>query len=197
LIPLEIDITSSIHLPIPEEAEAHPSGFSPPSVEEPPPEMLPVTPEPSSSSSPSWQSFLAEIQSHISIAEVQEKGGSITKELENLRKEFLRKLIANRPTPPPQPPSAPQRDIIDLLIEKLQSFPRIPPESGASELSVPALDLPATHPRIYTETMARLYWSQGDLARAIEIYEVLMQRYPHNTAHYQAQIERIRAGESP
>ncbi|MCS7189860.1 MAG: hypothetical protein RMJ66_08340, partial [Bacteroidia bacterium] len=37
LIPLEIDITSSIHLPIPEEAEAHPSGISPPSVEEPPP----------------------------------------------------------------------------------------------------------------------------------------------------------------
>ncbi|MCX7606663.1 MAG: hypothetical protein N2170_05280 [Bacteroidia bacterium] len=210
LIPLDIDLEGSIHLPVPD-ATTEPSAVSPASasekvdakVNEEATERTPSSTEevvPSPPSAPSlttqpWQSFLREIEMQVPLGEL--KSGPLSKELENLRKEFIRRLLHQRPleTSPAEPQA--RSEWIDILIEKLRTFPKNPPESYPAELSAPAWEPPPQHPRIYTETMARLYWGQGDLARAIEVYEVLCQRHPEKREHYLSQIARIRAGESP
>jgi outer membrane protein assembly factor BamD (BamD/ComL family) len=64
-------------------------------------------------------------------------------------------------------------------------------------MSVPESEAPPPPPPIYTETMARLCWAQGDLPLAIEIYEKLKARHPEKAAYYEAQIMRIQRGEQP
>ncbi len=46
-------------------------------------------------------------------------------------------------------------------------------------------------PKIATKTLAELYASQGDWARAIEVYEELLRKFPNNEA-YQKRIEVLR-----
>jgi hypothetical protein len=124
-------------------------------------------------------------------------GASPVHELEQLRKEFIRRLLAQRPQAALTPDKPTQPNVIDLLIEKLHSFPKASAESGPPELSAPVWEPPPTQPLIYTETMARVYWRQGDIARAIQVYEALCSKHPEKAAYYQEQIARIRAGEAP
>lgn len=199
LVPFDIDIHGSIHLPVPEPSESPseelPSiGTVPPAEERG--EVKPSSPVPPISDGP-WQSFLQELQQQIPLPEGRVL--SLSSELENLRREFIRRLLAQRPSLSSTPEPSAKSHLIDYLIDKLQSFPKASSsgESGAMELSAPAWEAPPAHPRIYTETMAKLYWSQGDLARAIEVYEVLCQKHPEKAEYYQSQIARIRAGEMP
>lgn len=198
-VPLEIDIAASIHLPVPE-PEEEPAHISPPpllpsageSVSEVPPEG---PPSPSLLSSPTWQSFLKELEGQTLTPLTS--GASPVHELEQLRKEFIRRLLAQRPQAALTPDKPTQPNVIDLLIEKLHSFPKASAESGPPELSAPVWEPPPTQPLIYTETMARVYWRQGDIARAIQVYEALCSKHPEKAAYYQEQIARIRAGEAP
>lgn len=190
-IPLEIDVEGSIHLPVPEQKDTNEEEIPLPSSEI-------VLPPPETKSSPSsWQSFLAELQKELPITEVP--AAPVTKELEGLRREFIRRLLARRLLQPHVAPSPQGESLIDKLLRKLESLQ--PPHSQATEevpeLTIPPLETPSSAPRVYTETMARLYWAQGDLVKAIQVYEVLAERHPENASHYRLQIERIRAGEAP
>jgi len=199
-VPLDIDVQASIHLPVPEPTEPSEASFSfvkPASTEE---EKAEPTPEAGSQQPPlliqkGWQSFLAELQQ---LPLPSEKPLTARNELENLRRQYIKRLLEKRVIRPIAPPKPEPNSLIDRILEKLESFPKTPPsEESTVELSVPTWEPPPKTPRIYTETMARLYWSQGDLARAIEVYETLSQRHPEKAAYYRSQIERIRAGEPP
>ncbi|MEN2992991.1 MAG: tetratricopeptide repeat protein [Bacteroidia bacterium] len=191
-VPFDIDVSASIHLPIPEPSEepSPPPASTTLSSPEAPPSA------PSVSIPKKWQSFLQEFQEQSFLSEV---GPSpVSKELENLRREFIRKLLAQRIIQPVFSEKESRSNLIDQLIERLQSFPKSPPvERELGELTVPVWEAPAAEPKAYTETMARLYWRQGDTARAIQVYERLMERHPEKADFYQAQIARIRAGEPP
>ncbi|RMF51530.1 MAG: hypothetical protein D6750_03500 [Bacteroidetes bacterium] len=199
-VPLDIDVQASIHLPVPEPTESSETSFS---FVKPSPAEEQKT-EPTSETGPQqpsfliqrgWQSFLAELQQ---MPLPSEKPLTARNELENLRRQYIKRLLEKRVIRPIAPPKPEPNSLIDHILEKLESFPKTPPsEEGTVELSVPTWEPPSKAPRIYTETMARLYWSQGDLARAIEVYETLCQRHPEKAAYYRSQIERIRAGESP
>ena len=200
LIPLEIDIEASIHLPVPEpteEVSSPPKSSSEPSAprEEVTSPMTEAGASDKETLQKPWQSFLRDIELQVPVSEL--KISPLSKELENLRRAFIRQLLEQRPTEAlrAQPPEVP--NLIDKLIEKLQSLPKSPSVEGPPELSVPAREAPPQQPRIYTETMAKLYWSQGDLPRAIQVYEALCEKHPEKAAYYQSQIARIRAGEAP
>lgn len=199
-IPLEIDITASIHLPVPEPEEepaSPPSAPLPSAIKEAESESSSEkASSPSLLSSPTWQSFLKELESQAATP-LPPAATPHVHELEQLRKAFIRRLLAQRPQAALTADKPTQPNVIDLLIEKLQSFPKTPPESGPPELSAPAWEPPPTQPLIYTETMARVYWHQGDAARAIQVYEALCTKHPEKAAYYQEQIARIRAGETP
>lgn len=191
-IPLDINPEASIHLPIPEPESNDSPSFSVPLTENqssPTPDFKPKS---------TWESFLEELQKELPLSE--SKGLSVTKELENLRHEFIRRLLARRIVQPHSSPPIQEENLIDKLINKLSTFQAQaapPTERELPELSIPNWETSSKGPLIYTETMARLYWSQGDTLRAIEIYEVLTQKHPEKAGHYRRQIERIQAGEMP
>ncbi|MCS7152833.1 MAG: tetratricopeptide repeat protein [Bacteroidia bacterium] len=192
-IPLEIDVGASIHLPVPEPEATEPLPPIMPPTEPPPPPKSPESPP-----SPAWQSFLAELQKELPLP--GQMPAPASKELEGLRREFIKRLLAQRLIQPHSPPSPAEPNLIDMLIQKLEAFqPQASPstERELPELTIPSWESTPTAPRVYTETMAKLYWAQGDLAKAIEVYETLIQKNPQNAEHYREQIRRIRAGEAP
>ncbi|MCX8111851.1 MAG: hypothetical protein N3E49_01440 [Bacteroidia bacterium] len=193
-VPLDIDVEASIHLPVPEVETTPPSEpLSRSSSEGEPASAPPSEQKPGSM----WHSFLAELQKELPLPEAMTQPA--TRELEGLRREFIRRLLSQRLIQPHAAPSVSDTDLIDTLIKKLEAFrPHAPPpEREVPDLTVPNWEPADTAPRIYTETMAKLYWSQGDAVKAIEVYEVLIRKNPQNAEHYRRQIERIRAGESP
>ncbi|MCS6789379.1 MAG: hypothetical protein NZ580_00140 [Bacteroidia bacterium] len=177
LVPLEAQESDSVHLPMPEE---------PPTVA-----ALPGFPE-------SWQSFLKELKVDTSIASA--KPATFSQELGNIRRQFIKKLLDERSIRPHVPVAPPAVSLIDKVIEKLHSFPRsssVTMEQEVPELSAPVRESAPATPRIYTETMAKLYWSQGDLPRAIQVYEALSAKNPEKADYYRQQIARIQSGEMP
>ncbi|MDW8416747.1 MAG: hypothetical protein RML92_04255 [Bacteroidia bacterium] len=192
-IPFDIDLEASVHLPVPnpESADSLPI-FTPTSQAEAPPPPQDIKPK------ASWESFLAELQKEIPLPD--SKSSLATKELENLRHEFIRRLLARRLVHPHLATPTQENNLIDRLISKLSALQsHTPPsvEREVPELSIPNWEPVPSGPRVYTETMARLHWSQGDIVRAIEIYEALSQKHPEKAAYYHQQIARIRSGEMP
>ncbi len=205
----EFNPEGSIHLPVPEPAQEESI------LPIPPQETTSVSSETSVSSSskasqellsssarslsPGWQSFLSQIEKPL-VQAAQEALPHTPQTIEKLRQAFIRYLLEARkerrlPQEPP-PPSAAIEEVLRLL----ETFQPREPEREASApafMSIPESESSPTPPAIYTETMARLCWSQGDLPLAIEIYEKLIARHPEKAAHYQAQIERIKRGERP
>lgn len=195
-VPLDIDVEASIHLPVPEPTGAETADIPP----------APVMTEGGSESiseletkvTGGWQSFLAELQKELPLPQVPSAPAS--KELEGLRREFIRRLLARRLVSPDTMTPHQEENLIDLLLQKLEAFQpqSAPPVEGeVPELTIPGWETAAATPRVYTETMARLYWSQGDIVRAIQVYEALIEKHPDNADHYRRQIERIRSGEMP
>ena len=205
----EFNPEGSIHLPVPEPAQEDPISPAPsqeiaPLRSEPPVSSPPVAPRESLSSSarslsPAWQSFLSEIEKPL-VQAAQEALPHAPQTIEKLRQAFIRYLLEARkerrlPQEPP-PPSAAIEEVLRLL----ETFQPREPEREASApafMSIPESEVSPSPPVIYTETMARLCWSQGDLPLAIEIYEKLIARHPEKATYYQAQIERIKRGERP
>ncbi len=200
----EFDPEASIHLKVPEPGPA-PS-------EEPVQSVTPSAPTPLGSVAPSpeeathgaptlppaWQSFLSEIERPLSQV-AQEALSQTPHTLEKLRQAFIRYLLQarkeRRVVQEPPPPSTAIEEVLRLLETfqpKGEETPSPPPL-----MSVPESEAPPPPPPIYTETMARLCWGQGDLPLAIEIYEKLKARHPEKAAYYEAQIMRIQRGEQP
>lgn len=176
-VPLETNDTGSIHLLVPKESQKT--------------DISAVFPE-------GWRSFLKELEVDASAS--PPKSATFSQELEHIRRQFIKKLLEERAIRPHVPPVPLQPTLIDRVIEKLQTFPRSGSavvESEVPELSAPVRENIPTAPRIYTETMAKLYWSQGDLSRAIQIYEALIAKNPAKAQYYREQIAKIQAGEMP
>ncbi len=204
----EFNPEGSIHLPIPEPSEEGPMPTLPQETTAGASEAFVSsastvsedTPAPSARSlSPAWQSFLSEIEKPL-VQAAQEALPHAPQTVEKLRQTFIRYLLEARkerrlPQEPPPPSSA-----IEEVLRLLETFrPREPEREAASPalISVPESEVSPSPPAIYTETMARLCWSQGDLPLAVEIYEKLKARHPEKAAYYQSQIERIWRGERP
>jgi len=193
----DFDVAGSVHLPVPEPSEMPLTPIS--KMAAPPSSSLPepVT-SAASTLSPAWRSFLSEIEKPLTEA-AQTGLLETAHTLERLRYAFIRYLLEKRhqrsPTSEPPPPSTAIEEVLRLL-ETFQ-----PKASDTAEapplLAVPETEPTGSPPVIYTETMARLCWSQGDLALAIEIYEKLKVKHPEKLAHYESQIARIRKGERP
>jgi hypothetical protein len=201
----EFDPEGSVHLSVPEPAPLEEPPPSPSSEVSkpisPPAESLSAEPSALSASkslSPAWQSFLSEIEKPLAQV-AQEAFPHAPQTLERLRQAFIRYLLEARkerrlPQEPPPPSTA-----IEEVLRLLETFQPKGPEAVSAPLliGVPESEPPVSPPPIYTETMARLCWSQGDLPLAIEIYEKLKAKFPEKAAYYQAQIERIQRGERP
>jgi hypothetical protein len=201
----DFDPEGSVHLSVPEPAPLEEPPPSPSSeVSKPislPAESLSAEPSALSASkslSPAWQSFLSEIEKPLAQV-AQEAFPHAPHTLERLRQAFIRYLLEARkerrlPQEPPPPSTA-----IEEVLRLLETFQPKGPEAVSAPplIGVPESEPPVSPPPIYTETMARLCWSQGDLPLAIEIYEKLKAKFPEKAAYYQAQIERIQRGERP
>ncbi|OON69398.1 hypothetical protein [Hymenobacter sp. CRA2] len=102
---------------------------------------------------------------------------------------LLAHLAAHRPAAPAAPSSL-------VLIDKfLRSQPRIksaarpaPTDAPQADLSVRSTSAP---PSLASESLAKIMVKQGKTARAIEIYEQLMQRQPEKKAYFAAQIDLL------
>jgi hypothetical protein len=201
----DFDPEGSVHLSVPEPAPLEEPPPSPSSEVSkpisPPAESLSAEPSALSASkslSPAWQSFLSEIEKPLAQV-AQEAFPHAPQTLERLRQAFIRYLLEARkerrlPQEPPPPSTA-----IEEVLRLLETFQPKGPEAVSAPplIGVPESEPPVSPPPIYTETMARLCWSQGDLPLAIEIYEKLKAKFPEKAAYYQTQIERIQRGERP
>ena len=86
---------------------------------------------------------------------------------------------------------------LEELVEKFQhSSPKMAPALLPEDTEVVYKDLGksslAERTNIVSETLARLYASQGAYDKAIKIYEVLMVKYPEKSANFANLVELLK-----
>jgi hypothetical protein len=92
----------------------------------------------------------------------------------------------------------PQSDVsLEELVEKFQhNSPKITPSLLAEDTEIVYKDLGksslAEKTNIVSETLAKLYASQGAYDKAIKIYEVLMVKYPEKSATFANLVELLK-----
>jgi hypothetical protein len=84
-----------------------------------------------------------------------------------------------------------QADLIDRFIKSNPRLDRMTPgkEEPVTDLSVDSTEVKAT---FITETLAKIYISQGYYSKAINIYEKLALQYPEKSAYFASRIEKIK-----
>jgi hypothetical protein len=84
-----------------------------------------------------------------------------------------------------------QSDLIDKFIH---ANPRIEPVKEKTETLQTDISRPFTEERgaFVTETLARIYTSQGYYSRAIDIYEKLSLKFPEKSSYFASQIEKVK-----
>jgi hypothetical protein len=84
-----------------------------------------------------------------------------------------------------------QADLIDRFI---MTNPRIEPKTEKAVVQNEDLSRPYTEEQgvFVTETLARIYLTQGYYSKAIDIYEKLSLKFPEKSDYFAAQIEKIR-----
>ena len=93
--------------------------------------------------------------------------------------------------------SAPEKlnksTIIDEFIEKAPSIKRIKPDAKSNQPIENLADKSIKRKRVpKTETLAKLYLSQGNKAKALKIYEDLLLKVPEKRTYFAAQIEKLK-----
>jgi hypothetical protein len=84
-----------------------------------------------------------------------------------------------------------QSELIDKFII---SNPRIEPRREKNESPIPDISTPFVEERggFVTETLARIYITQGYYSRAIDIYEKLSLKFPEKSSYFASQIEKVK-----
>jgi tetratricopeptide (TPR) repeat protein len=84
-----------------------------------------------------------------------------------------------------------QADLIDRFIV---TNPRIEPRREKSDEPVEDISKPYTEEKggFVTETLARIYLSQGYYSKAIDIYEKLSLKFPEKSSYFASQIEKVK-----
>jgi hypothetical protein len=84
-----------------------------------------------------------------------------------------------------------QSELIDKFII---SNPRIEPRREKNESPIPDISTPYVEERggFVTETLARIYITQGYYSRAIDIYEKLSLKFPEKSSYFASQIEKVK-----
>jgi hypothetical protein len=84
-----------------------------------------------------------------------------------------------------------QSELIDKFII---TNPRIEPVREKSNLPVEDLSMPHVEEKesFVTETLARIYVTQGYYSKAIDIYEKLSLKFPEKSSYFAAQIEKVK-----
>jgi hypothetical protein len=82
----------------------------------------------------------------------------------------------------------------DLIEKFIQTSPRLERMKPGNEPPVIDLSEPSTEVKgaFITETLARIYLSQGYYSKAINIYEKLTLQYPEKSAYFASRIEKIK-----
>ncbi|MFN8240636.1 MAG: hypothetical protein U0X39_07770 [Bacteroidales bacterium] len=85
-----------------------------------------------------------------------------------------------------------QSELIDKFIE---ANPRIEPVRIREDVKLPDIAERFTEERtgLVSETLAKIYISQGYYSRAIDIYEKLSLKYPEKSSYFATQIEKVKA----
>ncbi|MGQ9863873.1 MAG: hypothetical protein ACUVRD_05270, partial [Bacteroidia bacterium] len=187
-IPPEFDIHAPIHLLPPEKPQDPPTERWEKVEKKPSIDVL--------ESSPGLRSFLEEIQTYAT----QPLAPTLPKsEIERIRKAYLEYLIAKRPNPasPVSSLTSKPTSLIDDLIAKLEKITPPATTEQVPTLEVPQAPTPSVTPLVYTESMARVYWQQGDLAKAREILHTLQSQIPEKQTLYAEWLSRIESGLPP
>jgi hypothetical protein len=84
-----------------------------------------------------------------------------------------------------------QSELIDKFII---ANPRIEPRREKNETPIPDISTPYVEERggFVTETLARIYITQGYYSRAIDIYEKLSLKFPEKSSYFASQIEKVK-----
>lgn len=84
-----------------------------------------------------------------------------------------------------------QSELIDKFI---LTNPRIDPAREKSEAPQEDISKPSTEEKgeFVTETLAKIYTSQGYYSRAIDIYEKLSLKFPEKSSYFASQIEKVK-----
>jgi len=90
-----------------------------------------------------------------------------------------------------EPGKVSQADLIDRFI---LANPRISPPGEKSDAPVEDISKPYVEDTggLVTETLARIYVTQGYYSRAIDIYERLSLKYPEKSSYFATQIEKVK-----
>lgn len=84
-----------------------------------------------------------------------------------------------------------QADLIDRFIETSPRIQRMEPSKDENTIDL-SVDSVETKNTFITETLARIYISQGYYSKAINIYEKLALQYPEKSAYFASRIEKIK-----
>jgi len=84
-----------------------------------------------------------------------------------------------------------QSELIDKFII---ANPRIEPRREKNETPVTDISIPYVEEKggFVTETLARIYTTQGYYSRAIDIYEKLSLKFPEKSSYFASQIEKVK-----
>jgi hypothetical protein len=114
-------------------------------------------------------------------SESDEKNSAVEEENRETQKDFVS--------------SENSRKIQSELIEKfIATSPRIEPVRVKSDAPVEDISIPhvAEKGGLVTETLARIYISQGYFSKAVDIYEKLSLKFPEKSSYFASQIEKVK-----